>query len=237
MIVSIMQPAYLPWLGYFERIAMSDLHIVLDHVAIDANSKTKFANRNKIRTPEGWCWLTVPLKSKGKHGELFLNQVEIGDDAKWAQKHWGTLRVNYARAPHFAAHKEFFEGVFARSWGKLDDLLRETTGYLRSSLNLQTPIVFSSELAVEGQKDELILNLCRKVGATTYISGPFGRDYLDEAAFQNEKIEIVYHEYEHPTYPQIFPGFEPYMSAVDLLLNCGPESLQILTKGKYPRQA
>ena len=108
MIVSIMQPAYLPWLGYFERIAMSDLHIVLDHVNIDASSKTKFANRNKIRTPEGWSWLTVPLKSKGKHGRLFLHEAEIVTESSWRQKHLGALKANYSRTAYFAEHRDLF---------------------------------------------------------------------------------------------------------------------------------
>jgi hypothetical protein len=224
MIVSIMQPAYLPWLGYFDRIAKSDLHIVLDDVNLDANSKTKFANRNKVRTPTEWSWLTVPLQSKGKHGELFLDAVEISADAPWRQKHLGALKSNYARARHFSAHRAFFEEIYGREWKRLIDLTTVTTDYLRSAFELNCPIQRSSAMGVEGEKDALILNLCRAVGATTYISGPFGRDYLDAAAFATAGIELVFHDYPHPTYAQAFTGFEPFMSAVDLLFNHGPAS-------------
>lgn len=230
MIVSIMQPAYLPWAGYFDRIARSDLHIVLDHVLIDANSKTKFANRNKVRTAQGWCWLTVPLQSKGKYGQLYLDKIEIANDTGWARKHWNTLLHSYRKAPYFAAHQAFFEQVYAREWPLLNDLIRETSGYLATAFGLKKEILNSSAMNVSGEKDELILNLCQAAGATTYISGPFGRDYLDEAAFQRAGIEVIYHEYEQPIYPQIHPGFEPYMSALDVLFNCGPTSLEIMTK-------
>ncbi len=224
-----MQPAYLPWLGYFDRIAKSDLHIVLDHVNLDANSKTKFANRNKVRISDGWNWLTVPLQSKGRHGALFLNEAEISPDGAWRQKHLGSIRTNYARARHFAGHRAFLEEIYGRDWRRLADLTTATTDYLRQAFGLDCPTRFSSELGVAGEKDALILNLCRAVGATTYISGPFGRDYLSAAAFADAGIELVFHDYPHPEYAQAFPGFEPYMSAWDLLLNHGPASREILT--------
>jgi hypothetical protein len=223
-----MQPAYLPWLGYFDRIAKSDLHIVLDDVNLDGSSKTKFANRNKVRTPTEWSWLTVPLQSKGKHGELFLNEVEVSSDAAWQQKHLGGLRSNYARAKHFSAHRAFFEEVYLRDWKRLIELTTVTTDYLRHAFELACPIQHSSQLDVEGEKDALILNLCRDVGATTYISGPFGRDYLDASAFAAAGIELVFHDYPHPTYAQAFEGFQPFMSAVDLLFNHGSASHDLL---------
>jgi hypothetical protein len=228
MIVSIMQPAYLPWLGYFDRIARSDLHIVLDHVNLDANSKTKFANRNKVRTPDGWGWLTVPLQTKGRHGELFLDQAEIAADSPWRQKHLGALVGNYTRARHFADHREFFTGVYGREWNRLIDLTTVTTEYLHRAFGLACPTVRSSTMGVGGEKDALILNLCRAAGATTYLSGPFGRDYLDPAAFAAAGIELAFHDYTHPQYAQAFPGFEPFMSAVDLLFNHGAASLGLL---------
>jgi WbqC-like protein family len=231
MNVTIMQPAYLPWLGYFHRIMASDLFIVLDHVQIDKNSKTGFAHRNKVRTREGWGWLTVPLKTKGKKGELFLNQIELVEDQPWAAKHWETLKHNYGRAPFFRQHAGALEGLYARKWERLADLTREFMAWQLAAFNVRTPLMFSSEMSVPGNKDELILNLCRAAGASVYISGPFGRDYLREDLFSASGITVVYHDYQHPVYPQVYPGFEPYMAAVDLLLNCGPDSLQILRAG------
>lgn len=227
MIVSINQPAYLPWLGYFHRIAISNFHIILDHVQFEKNS---FTNRNKVRTKEGWCWLTVPLKTKGRFGNLYINQLEIANDSRFQEKHWATIRFNYAKAPHFAQHAPFFERVYGQRWDNLIVLMRELTNYLLDAFGIKTPLLFSSEMKVEGKKDELILNLCRAVEAKIYISGPLGRNYLREDLFQEAGIKVVYHNYNHPTYPQVYPGFEPYMSAIDLLFNCGPNSLEVLTK-------
>jgi len=227
-----MQPAYLPWLGYFHRIAMSDLHISLDHVQIDRNSKTKFANRNKIRTQQGWCWLTVPIKTKGRQGDLAIDQLEIAADTDWAAKHWQTLKQNYARAPFFVQHAPFFEAIYARHWDRLVDLTGAITDYLLLALGIRTPALKSSEMGVAGVKDELILNLCKAVNASTYLSGPFGRDYLDARTFESAGIRLLFHDYQHPLYQQAYPGFEPYMSAVDLLFNLGPESLRVIMEGQ-----
>ena len=227
MIVSINQPAYLPWLGYFERIAMSDLYIILDHVQYEKNSYT---NRNKVRTKEGWCWLTVPLKTKGKFRDLAINKVEIDNSSKWADKHWKTMQLNYARAPFFAEHKPFFEQVYSREWPRLAGLLREITTYLLSTFEIKTRVISSSEMRSDGVKDDLVLNLCREVQATCYLSGALGRRYLRGELFSENAIKVVYQEYKHPTYTQIFPGFEPYMGAIDLLFNYGSDSKGVILK-------
>jgi len=231
MIVSINQPAYLPWLGYFHRIAVSDAHVVLDHAQFEKNS---FTNRNKIRTAAGWCWLTVPIKTAGKFGDLPINQVGIANEKAWAVKHWQTLRFNYSKAPFFAQHSGFFDGIYARRWDRLADLAGEITRYLLSAFGIRTKLYFSSQMNVSGKKDELVLNLCREIGATEYLSGPLGRNYLREGLFTQHKIAVRYDDYRHPTYPQVYPQFEPYMAAVDLLFNAGPASREILLESQHP---
>jgi hypothetical protein len=229
MIVSINQPAYLPWLGYFHRIAISDAHIVLDHVQLEKNS---FTNRNKVRTSEGWCWLTVPVQTAGKFGDLPIREVEIANQKLWATKHWQTLRLNYSKAPFFDQHAGFFEGIYSRRWERLGELAREITAYLLDAFGIRTRLYFSSQMEPSGKKDELVMNLCRELGATVYLSGPLGRNYLREELFQREQIAVRYDDYRHPAYPQAYPGFEPYMAAVDLLFNCGPASLEIMMKNQ-----
>jgi hypothetical protein len=229
MIVSINQPAYLPWLGFFHRIAISDVHIVLDHVQFEKNSYT---NRNKVRTKDGWCWLTVPLQTKGKFGSLYINQIEIADRKNWARKHWLTIQSNYKKTPYVEEHATFFEKLYSQQWESLSALLGKTTSCLLNSLGIKTPIIYSSEMNVKGEKDNLILNLCKSVGAKTYISGPFGRDYLRKNLFLESGINIIYHDYIHPVYAQAYPGFEPYMSIIDLLFNHGPKSLEILSQNQ-----
>jgi len=224
-----MQPAYLPWLGYFHRIMYADIHVILDHVQIDKNSKTKFANRNKVRTRENWSWLTVPIKTKSNFGELELNQIQIDSESNWAEKHWKTLRACYGKAPFFRDHASFFEQLYANKWRRLSELNAEATEYLlKEAFEIDTASVCSSTLDVRSQKDDLILDICVALKATKYISGPFGRDYLNAGKFADAGIEIVYHDYIHPEYQQTFPGFEPYMSAIDLLFNCGKNGVNIM---------
>ncbi len=230
MIVSINQPAYLPWLGYFHRIAVSDAHVVLDHVQFEKNS---FTNRNKIRTPDGSCWLTVPVMTSGRFGDLPINQIEIANNQGWAAKHWKSLRLNYAKAPYFGQHAPYFEGVFSRPWHRLSDLAGDITAYLLDAFSIRTKMHTSSQMSASGKKDELVLNLCRELGASVYLSGPLGRNYLREEMFHEAGIEVRYDDYRHPEYPQVHRGFEPYMAAVDLLFNAGPASLDIiLNRGK-----
>lgn len=228
MIVSINQPAYLPWLGYFDRIARSDVHVVLDHAQFEKNS---MVNRNKIRTPQGWAWLTVPLLTKGRFGDLAIDGVEINPATPWARKHRAALQANYARTPHFADHAAFFDAVWSRDWPRLAPLLEEITSYLLTCFSIETPIVRSSALALTGRKSDLVLEIVRSLGGTTYVSGPFGRDYLDLGAFKEAGIDVLFHDYVHPTYAQAFDGFEPYMSAVDLLFNHGLEARALLDGG------
>lgn len=225
MIVSINQPAYLPWLGYFDRIAKSDLHIVLDHVQFEKNSVT---NRNKVRTATGWSWLSAPVLTKGRFGELVIDRIEIDRTSNWKKKHFMALQMNYSRSAYYYRHSDYFEKFYLQDWIHLAPMLQESTRYLLQELGIRTQQLKSSELSPKSKKADLILELCIKVGATTYLSGPFGREYLNGGAFEKAGIELKYHDYVHPTYDQCYGGFEPYMSVVDLLFNYGDKSLEIL---------
>lgn len=232
MIISISQPAYIPWLGYFHRIAQSELHVVLDHVQFEKNS---FTNRNKVRTNSGWCWITVPVHTKNKFGQLPIKNVQINNSINWKKKHFQTILQNYNKSPYFNLYREEIEYLFAGEWTSLSALCDELTTAILGWLNINTPIVKSSDLTPTGNKSGLVLELCEKTGATTYLSGPFGRDYLDQHTFSGKGITISFHEYEHPTYTQTYDGeFQPFMFIFDLLFNCGPDSWRILglEKGK-----
>jgi hypothetical protein len=231
MILSIMQPAYLPWLGYFNRLLLSDNHIILDHVSIDANSKTKFANRNKIRTKHGWIWLTVPIVTKGLHGRTALNTLQIAaGSANWAAKTWKSIEANYRKAPFFGDYAPAFESVYREPGRLLLDLNLRITNLLLRAFGMQPIMMLSSSMEIGKTKDDLILSLCHQVGADVYLSGPFGRDYLCSKKFHDGGVELRYHDYRHPQYRQVYPGFEPFMSAIDLLFNYGPEASQVLSR-------
>lgn len=236
MIVSIMQPAYLPWLGYFDRLARSDLHIVLDSVPLGTPNRNNFTARNRVRRAGagGECtWLTVPVAA-GQH-DILIRDVVLAQQPGWARKHVETVRHAYARAPHAVnlapvtdAIQECAESPSGSS-PLLSTLLNATTARLCECLGIRTPTVLSSNLPVTGAKSELILALCVQVGATRYLSGPFGRDYLDLNTFAAAGIPVDFHDYAHPIYAQQGEPFVPYMSVMDLIANHGPDSLGILS--------
>jgi hypothetical protein len=225
MMVSIHQPAYLPWLGYFARIAASDVHVVLDHVQFEKNS---FINRNRVRAAQGACWLTVPVQTKGRFGRLPISAVRIDNSRDWRKQHWRTLAQSYSRSPHFAEHAAFFERIYARRWERLIDLCTEINAYLLRALHIDTPLRQASALGASGVKDDLVLALCRACGATAYLSGVWGRDYLRVERFASAGVAVRFQDYVHPVYPQRGTAFEPNLSVVDLLFECGPASGDIL---------
>lgn len=227
MIVSINQPAYLPWLGYFDRIVKSDIHIVLDHVQFEKNS---YVNRNKIRSNNSDILLTVPVKTKNKFGNLKISNIEIDNNISWRKKHWKSIETNYSKSKFFSDHYYFFNKVYTMEWSKLFNLIEFINSYLLKVLNIKTKILRSSELEPKANKANLILELCKKVEAKKYISGPLGRNYLDQKAFEHYGINLQFQDYLHPTYKQTFDGFESHMSIIDLLFNHGSDSLNILSK-------
>ncbi len=230
MIVSIMQPAYLPWPGYFHRIMSSDLHIVLDNVAIDCNSKTKFTNRNRIRTPQGFSWLTIPLKAASP--SRMINALQTVEDADWRRKHLRTLDQFYAKAPHYAEQRQWLEPLLLSRTDSLIQSITPITDALKAVLGIATPSVSSSTLPVTSSKSQLIVDLCVAVGATTYLSGPFGRAYLELDAFAARGITVLFHDYAPQPYTQCFKGFVPALSVVDMLFNQGPETPGIIRSGQ-----
>lgn len=232
MIVSINQPAYLPWLGYFDRIARSDLHIVLDHVQIEHNTSTSYTNRNKIRQKAGWSWLTVPILTKGRP-ELAICNVEVDARQPWQKKHNVALSNTYGRAEHFVDYSDELASIYQQPVQKLTEIIHPLTRFILRELGISTSLLYSSSLPVSKTKSDLVLELCLAVGATEYLSGPFGRDYLDLDSFADAGIKVSWHDYVHPEYKQHYPGFEPYMSAIDLLFNHGRKSAEILVGNKY----
>lgn len=224
MIISVHQPQYLPWLGYFDKIMKSDIFVFLDNVQY---KKREFQNRNKIRTKNGWLWLTIPVVTKERYYQK-ISEVEIDNTQHWQKEHWETIKMYYHQAKYFQNYKDFFEKIYSSKWDKLSSLNVEIIKYLLECLEIRTPIYFESELGLSGEATERIINICKKFKADTYLSGIGGKDYLDESRFDLENIKLVYQDFKHPTYPQVYPGFEPYMSVIDLLFNCGPESRKII---------
>lgn len=222
MILTAHQPAYLPWLGYLDKIARADVFIYLDTVQFEKNS---FINRNRIKTPQGSQWLTIPVKTKG-HLSSTLGETEVDEAQPWRAKHMKSIAANYGRAAHFKSCYPRLEDLIARSSDRLADLCWEHLKFWLSEFGVKTRLVRSSECGSTGAKSDLVLDLCKRFGAARYISGSLGREYLVESDFRAAGISIEYQDYVHPVYPQLWGDFLANMSVVDLWLNCGPASLR-----------
>jgi len=225
MIVSIHQPQYLPWLGYFDKIRRSDAFVFLDNVQF---KKNEWQNRNKIKTAQKWQWLSVPVIHR--FGQK-ISEVKINNTVAWTKKHLKALITNYSKAAFFKGYIDFFEETYAQHWESLAEINIYLIGYLAKALGLGDKKFFkASEWQSREGNTERLIDICKHLGADIYFSGKDGAKYLNLGDFEKEGIQVVFQDYHHPTYPQLFGSFEPYLSVIDLLFNCGPESLEILKK-------
>jgi hypothetical protein len=229
--VAIHQPQYLPWVGYFDKMDQADSFVILDDVQF---KKNEWQNRNRIKTASGWQWLTVPVRHRFPQR---ISEVEIDNSAPWARKHRQALIANYAGAPCFEAHRAFFDDLYDREWRRLQDLSLATVVHLAGALGIHTKLLLASSLALPSPPSETaasdrLIAICRAVGADVYLSGPGGQSYLDLGRFQQAEVQVVFQAFRTPPYPQRFAAFEPDLSVVDLLFNCGAESLDVLRRGR-----
>lgn len=228
MRIGILQPGYLPWLGFFEQMAKVEFFVFLDDVQY---TKKDWRSRNRIRTKDGWIWLTVPIITKGKFKQKIL-EAKIDNSFNWRRKHWRSLEIWYQKAPYFKNYKDFLKNLYSKEWEYLVDLDLEMIKYLAKALGIKTPTVRSSELKAKGEKTGRVVNICKEVGANLLYDGKAAKDFIDEDLMKRNKIEIEYQDYQHPVYRQLYEPFIPYMSVVDLLFNHGDESLDIIISNR-----
>ena len=226
MVIGILQPGYLPWLGFFEQLYRSDVFVLYDDVQYDKNG---WRNRNRIKTANGIQWLTVPVQAS-LSGQTLIHQVRIDQSVNWARKHLLSISQSYAKAPFYQEYLPLFEEAYSRPWDHLIDLDLHFITKLAQALGLDTrKLVLSSTLDIEGDTIGRLIKICRKFGADVFYEGAAGRDYIDTAAFAAAGVTVRFQDYHHPAYRQLHEGFTPYLSVIDLLFNHGPESLAILT--------
>ena len=216
----------MPWLGYFDKIDRADVFIILDNVQF---KKNEYQNRNRIKTAQGWQWLTVPVRYRFPQK---ICEVTVNNETSWRHKHHQALVTNYARADYFADHAPAFEALLAEEWESLADLNTRTVHDLTAAFGISTPLRMASDWNLPDDPTGRLVSICAEAGANTYLSGAGGQDYLDLSQFETAGIKVAFQEYGHPEYPQQFGAFEPFMSAMDLLYNCGPDSLEIIRSGR-----
>ena len=234
----ILQPFYLPWVGYFGMIDKADIFVFADDIQF---LKKSWQCRNKIKFSNNPKWITVPVI---KHYGQMINKVGINNSItykqknntlNWKEKHWELISLAYAKAPYFDDYKEDIKEVYTKDWDFLCDLNIFIIEKISKLLGLKLPqFIKKSDIeGLEGRKVDSIINICNKIGADAYVSGPAAKNYIDYTEFQKFKqnnIDLYWHEFPHPLYPQVGTDFLPYLSVIDILFNTGEESRDYIRK-------
>jgi hypothetical protein len=226
MIVSIHQPNFLPWPGFFHKMMAADVFILLDKVQYVKNA---LFNRNKIKTPHGVLYLTVPVHIESHtdaYDSILIDQTSGG---RWARKHLKSIEWAYRECPYFNEYFPGLEEIYCKDWWRLLDLNLATIRFLCESLRVETRILFESELRPQGTGTARLVSLCEKVQASAYLSGD-GSPYLEERLFAERGIDVNYQRFLYPVYPQVHGGFASHLSMLDMLFNCGAKSKEILLR-------
>lgn len=227
MNISIHQPYYMPWMGLFHKIYKTDMLVLLDHVQY---ADKDMQNRNYIKTTQGKLLLTVPVRLP-RH-DLPANEVEISYDTDWPRKHLRSIEFNYAKAPYFETYIGYFREVLTRKWKYLLDLNVEIIRFMTKEFKLDKPLLKSSTLGLKSLKNELLIDICKAVKATEFLTGSVAaQSYLDFAEFERNGIRVTIHQFAHPEYRQAGKEFLPNLSAIDLLFNYGPGGHDVIAKG------
>ncbi|MBP7232350.1 MAG: WbqC family protein [Syntrophaceae bacterium] len=219
--VAIVQSNYIPWKGYFDMIAAVDEFILYDVVQY---TKNDWRNRNKLKTPAGLSWLTIPVRHSGRFGQKICD-TEVSDP-KWSAKHWQTIKTLYAKAPFFNKCGAFLEDLYmqASSMTHLSQINTLFIVKICSQLGIRTKISLAMNYILSGNKNEVLINLLNQCSGNEYISGPSAKVYLDERLFIENGINVQWMDYSgYREYKQLYPPFEHGVSIIDMLLHLGPE--------------
>ena len=228
MIVTTHQPIFLPWPGFFFKATRADCIVLLDGVQYPLGRS--WMNRNRLKCATGELWLTVPVHRKGR-GLQRIKEVEIFCKNSWIRRHLRSLRQNYAHAPYF---KEFFpplERIYEKGYERLLSLNRELIRFFWDALRLSCSLVLQSELGISGRGTELLLSICSRLKASEYLAFRPAEKYIDAALMEENGVTAQFVTFHPPIYPQLWGDFIYNLSILDLLLNCGPMSSDIIHTG------
>lgn len=219
--VVIHQPDFLPYLGFFHRFLNADMWVILDNVQFVSGTSRSWTNRDKIKTPVGEKWITVAVQKAQKDSRI--NEITLSKNVDWRRDNLNLIIENYKRAPFFKEIFPYVEDLYGVECNKLIDFNLKSIEMLIELLVIKIERTLASSLNPVGKSNELLVNILKKVDATTYLSGVGARDYYDPKPFEDAGIKVVWQEFKHPVYPQLYGDFIPYLSSIDLLFNCGIE--------------
>lgn len=223
--IAILQSNYIPWKGYFDLINMVDEFVLYDDMQY---TRRDWRNRNKIKTPQGLKWLTIPVDVKGKYYQK-INETLVSD-ASWSIKHWKTIAQFYSNAQFFKYYSDLFEDFYMYNERQsLSSINAGLIGIINSILGIKTKITFSSDYALLGGKTEKLLGICKQSGADVYLSGPSAKEYFDDTLAEEMGIKVEWMDYSgYPEYCQLYDGFEHGVSVLDLIFNQGPSAIKFM---------
>jgi len=221
MIVAINQPCYLPWRGFFALMKLADVFVFYDDVQFTSNTARSFSARVQLKTARGKQWLTVPVQKAGRFGQR-INEVAIVSGSDWQSRHARTVRDALQEAPFASALEPVLDLVAGAPWASLADLNVSATRHIAESLGICPEIRLSSELGIPGRGSPRVLEICRKLGATRYLTAHGALDYLEHEAFDAAGIPVEYIDYDLAAYPQLHGAFDPYVTVLDVIANTGP---------------
>lgn len=230
MKITAHQPNYIPWLGFFHRMDNVDKFVILDNVQF---TKDLFMQRNKIKTANGVLMLTVPVRAKM---DTLIKDVLIDNSQNWQKRHWLSIKYNYNKSQYWEYLFQELEEIYSKEWIKLFDLNMEIINLIRNKLKINTELIMASELSQDfGKKTNLLVNLCKHLNANTFFSGSGSKVYIVEEEFDKNNINLIFQDYKHPVYPQRLGEFASHLSILDLIFNCGPDSIDILREGNLEK--
>jgi WbqC-like protein family len=225
MRIAILQSSYIPWKGYFDLIHSVDEFVLYDDVQY---TRRDWRNRNKIKTPNGPAWLTIPVNTTGHYLDA-IKDVTISE-LSWRAKHWRMLTANYAKSPYFRQYADVFERVYLQT----DDTRLSAVNHrfitaICEILGIQTKVTWSMDYELVDGKTDRLVGICRQAGATTYLSGPAARSYIEVEKFHAANVDVVYFDYSgYPEYGQRFPPFDHHVTVLDLIFNEGPAATRYM---------
>lgn len=221
MKVAIIQSSFIPWRGYFDFIASVDAFVFLDDVQY---SKNGWRNRNRIKTPKGSRWMTVPVRHRSL--AQLIRDTEIDDRTNWRESHMRLWRENYGTAPYYRDVLALLGDMGRETVHTISELNIALTSRIALYLQIRTRTMCSSDLGLSGTKTDRLIHLLKNLNATTYLSGPSADAYLDKEAFRNNGIQLEYKSYDYAPYTQLWGDFIGEVTVLDLIANCGPDAMQ-----------
>lgn len=229
--IAILQSNYIPWKGVFDMMNKVDIFVFFEDVDF---TKRDWRTRNKIKTPEGEVWLSIPVKKSSRGTKIY--EIEISQETNWQEKHYQTIVQYYKKAKFFSEYKWLLDKIYLeKKWENLSEFNIYVNTLIARELGIKTTFINSKDLETNGTKDDKLIEIIKKLDGDFYLSGPAAKDYIVNEKFKKEKIELAYIEYKYPEYTQLYGEFNHYITILDVLFNCGKEAPKYIFTGNIEK--